>query len=58
LYTFLLVGTFFGIANSLLNYFFRIEFHETKLSLVFNTLYVIAVSFYPFKYYIINGVWL
>ena len=58
LYTLLFTGTFYGIAagfiptseeNRNLNY---------KRSILFNSLYVILVSWYPLFYYIKNGVWL
>lgn len=57
-YIFLLLGTFFGIANYALNYFLKINIKKLKLSLIFNLLYLIAVSIYPLRYYLINGVWL
>lgn len=58
LYIFLLAGTFFGIANFVLKYFFNIEIDRIKISLSFNSVYAISVTFYPIKYFLINRVWL
>jgi len=52
-YTFLFTGTFFGISYAL----FNIK-RYAKLSLLFNSLYVVSVSFYPLYFFIKNGVWL
>jgi len=52
-YTLLFLGTFFGLSASL----FSIK-RYIGLSLIFNTLYVLSVSFYPISFYIKNGVWL
>lgn len=58
LYIFLFYGTFYGISVSLLTY----KSDEVKkrflLSMVFNSLYVAVVSYFPLSYYIKNGVWL
>ncbi len=58
LYTFLFIGTFFGIVVGLLFLDKRKEKRYFLYSLIANTLYVIIVSFYPISYYIKNGVWL
>jgi len=52
-YTLLFLGTFFGLSASL----FSIK-RYIRLSLIFNTLYIVSVSFYPISFYIKNGVWL
>jgi len=51
LYTFLYLGTFYGI-SSLFNQ------QNMKKSLFFNTLYMVIVSCYPIFYYLKNGVFL
>ena len=51
LYIFLFFGTFFGMGVG----FFKKGFN---LSVVFNILYIILVSYYPISYYMKNGVWL
>jgi hypothetical protein len=50
IYTTLFIGTFNGIATGFVDRF--------KLSIFFNTLFTLIVSFYPLRYYIENGVWL
>ncbi|MCP5062092.1 MAG: hypothetical protein GY936_06470 [Ignavibacteriae bacterium] len=57
-YVFLILGTFFGIANAFLKIFVNLSLNHCKISLLFNTLYVLAVSIYPIRFYLINGVWL
>jgi len=52
-YTLLFLGTFYGLVGSL----FSIK-RYIKLSILFNTLYTISVSFYPLYFFIKNGVWL
>ena len=58
LYTVLILGTFFGIANLFLKLLLKIELNYFKISLIFNSIYVILVSLYPIRFYLINGVWL
>lgn len=58
LYTFLILGTFFGIANWILKIKLNISLNYFRLSLLFNSLYLISVSLYPIHYYLTNGVWL
>lgn len=53
LYTFLFLGTFYGMSVA-----FRKIKNNYKISLFFLTLYTVLVSYYPFIYYIKNGVWL
>lgn len=58
LYIVLFVGTFFGFTLGI------IEFDDQELqkrfhiSLLYNSLYVAVVSYYPLLYYVKNGVWL
>jgi len=58
LYIVLFIGTFYGFVLGL------IEFPKERLqksyniSLIYNTIYVIIVSYYPIVYYCKNGVWL
>lgn len=54
LYTFLFLGTFFGLESGFRNESTK----EYKLSLLFNSLYVALVSYYVGAYYLKNGVWL
>ncbi len=58
LYTVLILGTFFGIVNTFLKLLLKIELNYFKLSLIFNSIYVILVSAYPIHFYLVNGVWL
>ncbi|MBK7978571.1 MAG: hypothetical protein IPK06_00880 [Ignavibacteriae bacterium] len=58
IFIFLFLGTFFGSANFALKYFWDIKLNTFKTSIIFNTIYVCLVSFFPIKYYLINGVWL
>ncbi len=58
LYTLLFVGTFFGIGIAFLKYLIKIPLDYHKISIGFNTAYVVSVSFFPINYYLNNGVWL
>ena len=58
LYIFLFIGTFNGIALGLIDFSKENENAKYKISLLFTTLYVLLVSYYPVFYYINNGVWL
>jgi len=51
IYLFLFLGTFFGISSILYKAY-------KKFSIIFNTLLVIILSYYPISYYLKNGVWL
>jgi ammonia channel protein AmtB len=53
LYVSLFIGTFFGILSG-----FRDEKKDLKVSVFFNFLYVVLVSYYPIGYYLKNGIWL
>lgn len=58
LYIFLFIGTFYGIIFGLISFSKEDENAKYKISLLFTTLYVLFVSYYPLSYYIKNGVWL
>jgi len=58
IYSFLLSGTFFGVAGLVLQLFFDIKIKTLKLSLVLNLAFVLLVSAYPILYFLRNGVWL
>ncbi len=58
LYIFLFIGTFYGIVLGLIFFSKEDENAKYKISLLFTTLYVVLVSYYPVAYYIKNGVWL
>ncbi|MCR1811611.1 hypothetical protein [Sulfurospirillum sp. hDNRA2] len=59
LYALLFSGTFYAAAGGVLD---LVQKRYTKrfyrLSLFFNTVYVIGISLYPLSYYLRNGVWL
>ena len=58
IYTLLFLGTFNGVVVGFVpkNELQRVK--NYKLSLFFNTLYVILLSYFPIIYYVKNGVWL
>jgi len=58
LYIFLFIGTFYGIVLGLITFNKEDENVKYKISLLFTTLYMFFVSYYPLSYYIKNGVWL
>ena len=58
LYTVLFLGTFYGIGGAVLSLIAKEKMRFSKLSLSFNTLYVVIISLYPIVYFIRNGVWL
>lgn len=58
LYAFLFLGTFFGISIFVLKYSLDINLNKYNWSLFFISVYVLLVTFFPVKYYLINGVWL
>ncbi|MDD2384383.1 MAG: hypothetical protein PHN18_09360 [Sulfurospirillaceae bacterium] len=59
MYVTLYIGTFFGIGGTILNGLLRSDDRLfLKISLLFDTLYVLIVSAYPLSYYLKNGVWL
>ncbi|WP_226960511.1 hypothetical protein [Sulfurimonas paralvinellae] len=58
LYIILFVGTFFGIALGLIEFKKEEQLKRFRLSLFYNTLYMLIVTYYPLSYYLKNGVWL
>lgn len=58
LYTLLYIGTFYGIIAGFLETEKESRIKNYKKSILFNSLYVGLVTFYPLLYYIKNGVWL
>jgi hypothetical protein len=58
IYFFLFVGTFYGISSALLEKMGKDSSRVYRVSLIFNTLYLILVSSYPIVYFLKNGVWL
>ena len=55
IYITLFIGTFYGLTTGFGK---NNENNNYKISLIFNILFVSIVSFYPIRYFIINGVWL
>jgi hypothetical protein len=58
LYIFLFLGTFFGIGLTGANLVEDDKKKYYKLSLIFNTVYLFIVSYFPIVYYFTNGVWI
>lgn len=58
LYGFLFVGTFNGLVVGFIRFQEKELNRRFKLSLLFNTLYLSLVTFYPVSYYIRNSVWM
>ena len=58
LYIFLFVGTFYGIIVGLIAFSKKENDLRFKISLFFDTLYVIVITAYPLFYYFKNGVFL
>ena len=58
IYALLFVGTFYGIVTGLIVMNEKRREKNYKISILFNTLYVILLSLYPIVFYIKNGVWL
>jgi len=57
-YTLLFIGTFYGTANAFLKTMIKLPLNYCRISLMFNTAYVVLVSIYPIRFYLVNGVWL
>ncbi len=55
IYSLLFIGTFNGLVVGFMG---KTNYVDYKLSLLFNSLYVIIVSIYPVIYFLKNGVWL
>jgi len=58
IYTFLFIGTFYGIRSGVMQILGEPTKHSLAISLIFDTLFVLLVSAYPVVYFIRNGVWL
>ncbi len=58
LYTLLFTGTFYGIVTGFIPTSNIDKNKNYKKSILFNSSYILLVSFYPAVYYIKNGVWL
>lgn len=58
LYLLLFIGTFYGGAIGLIDLSSKKVERYYKISLIFSSLYVIVVSYYPLSYFLKNGVWL
>ena len=58
IYTLLFTGTVYGIASGFVPTNKEKEKKNLKISLIFNSLFIILVSLYPTIFYIRNGVWL
>ena len=58
IYTLLFLGTFNGIVVGFVPKSDEKRLKNYKISLFFNTLYVILLTYFPIMYYIKNGVWL
>jgi hypothetical protein len=50
IYTTLFIGTFNGLATGFID--------KYKISLIFNTIFILVISAYPIAFFIKNGVWL
>ncbi len=58
LYIFLFIGTFYGIVLGVISFNKREYLQKFHISMIFDTLYLLGVSYYPLAYYLKNGVWL
>ena len=58
IYALLFTGTFYGLATGFIDTDEENRGRKYKISMLFNTLYVILLSLYPIVFYIKNGVWL
>jgi hypothetical protein len=58
LYIFLFYGTYYGVSITFIEYEKKELQRRYLLSMIFNTLYLICVSYFPLNYYLTNGVWL
>lgn len=58
IYTFLFIGTFYGIRSGIMEVLGEEQNRSYNVSLIFNTLYLLVVTAYPIVYFIRNGVWL
>ncbi|SFV67059.1 Possible membrane protein [hydrothermal vent metagenome] len=58
LYIILFIGTFFGSVIGVIDFKKEGILKRFRISLFYNTLYMLIVSYYPLSYYLKNGVWL
>jgi len=58
LYTFLFVGTFYGVVLGLIAFSKKESDLRFKISIFFDTLYVVVITAFPLFYYLKNGVFL
>lgn len=58
IYTFLFIGTFYGIRSGVMEILGEENRKSLYISLIFDTLFLLLVSSYPLVYFIKNGVWL
>jgi hypothetical protein len=58
LYITLFIGTFYGLITGLIEFEKKECRRKLDISMAFNTLYLIVVSYYPLAYYLKNGVFL
>jgi len=58
LYIVLFVGTFFGFVIGIIDFNKEELKRRFNISLIYNLIYVVSVSYYPLAYYMKNGVWL
>jgi len=58
IYALLYIGTFYGLVTGFIEINEKTRERNYKISMLFNTLYVILLSLYPMVFYIKNGVWL
>jgi len=58
LYITLFIGTFYGLITGLIEFKKKECQRKLDISMTFNTLYLIVVSYYPLAYYLKNGVFL
>ena len=58
LYTFLFIGTFYGIRSGVMEMLGEENGESYRASLFFNAMYLLLVTAYPIVYFVRNGVWL
>ena len=58
IYTALFIGTFYGIRSGIMEIIGEEKNSSYKVSLIFNTIYMLVVTAYPLVYFVLNGVWL
>jgi len=58
IYALLFIGTFYGLVTGFIEINEKDRERNYKISIIFNSLYVILLSLYPIVFYVKNGVWL